>query len=68
MQKRKKVVAKIFRVVSLGDEISNTEIQGVLVNAITLDPKRPETFFTVVDCTEEITNLTELESRAFLAA
>ena len=68
MEEKGKISAKVFRIVSLGEEILPTDIHKILVNAITLDPKKPDTFFTVVDCTEEITNPTDPESRVFLTS
>jgi hypothetical protein len=51
--KEKKQLVKIFRVVSLGDEIRPHDIEDLLTKKITLDPKRPDTFFTVSECIEE---------------
>ena len=52
MKIKKKAVVKIFQIVSLGEEVASRDIKDVLVNSITINPKKPNAFFTVTDCTE----------------
>lgn len=50
MARTKKETIKIFKIVSLGEELCPEDISRILKEEITLNSKKPDIFFTVTEC------------------
>ena len=48
-----KQVAKVFRIVSLGEELTGKEIAAALKKEIAAKSNKPSVFFTVTECTQD---------------
>ncbi|MCF7908639.1 MAG: hypothetical protein K9L86_07215 [Candidatus Omnitrophica bacterium] len=53
MLKNKEERIRIFQVVSLGEELACEEIAKILKKDITLNPEKPDVYFTVTEHPEE---------------
>jgi len=53
MAQSKEERIRIFQVVSLGEKLSGEEIAKILKKEITLNPKKPDAYFTVTEHPEE---------------
>ena len=56
MAKNRKEKIKIFRVVSLGEELPLADLSELLMQEITMNSQKPDTFFTVTECEIEANN------------
>ncbi len=53
MKKDRKEQLKVFRIVSLGERMLPQDIAELLQKEITLNPEKPDIFFTVEECSPE---------------